>query len=104
LDILQSYFSEPALEALKWIDFDASAYGKGKGLKQDMLPHPHSGLAPFFLLLGSSLFRFLLTRYLVIPVSKTGASSFTEVKIKLQNCLRILVNTDTDSLVNSPVR
>jgi P4 family phage/plasmid primase-like protien len=46
VDLLKEYFSESTVEALKNVEFDASVYGKGKGLKPDMLPHPYSGIAP----------------------------------------------------------
>jgi len=46
VDLLKSYFSKNVLEALKQVEFDASVYGFGKGLKPDMLPHPYSKIAP----------------------------------------------------------
>ena len=46
VQLLTEYFSPAAMEALKLVDFDASVYGKGKGLKPDLLPHPVSKIAP----------------------------------------------------------
>jgi P4 family phage/plasmid primase-like protien len=45
-DILEDYLGPELSESLKKIDFDSSVYGRGKGIKTDLLPHPWTGIAP----------------------------------------------------------
>lgn len=44
--VLEQYLGQEMTEALKKVDFDASVYGRGKGLKPDLLPHPWTEIAP----------------------------------------------------------
>ena len=89
LDLIKSYFSDvAATEALKHVDLDASVYGRGKGLKPDMLPHPCSGLAPlplFDLEDGSWATNHLMTREPVEELSamlmKFWCELFANVKV-----------------------
>jgi P4 family phage/plasmid primase-like protien len=48
LEILSDYLSPEVSQKMKecGVQFDASVYGKGKGIKPDILPHPFSKMGP----------------------------------------------------------